>query len=134
MNKIFLFILFFTFVFANKASAVVSTTENEIYVAVGEGLLPTSFRYRSSEIEGGVLARSFLGAAKMFKNPYYPSLYTEFGAGILMTDPLSAGFYASSGGEWKILGWLHLRCELNATGSLNSNVKGGALVGLSIVF
>lgn len=112
-----------------------STTKHEIFLGAGEALaFPSSIRYREDNIEGGLLVGSLLGGAKIFKNPYYPNLFTELGLGLLVAGSTTAGLYGSAGGSWQIFGPFRFRCELNMVGGLNSYVKGGALVGLSLVF
>lgn len=115
-----------------------SAASHEIFLGAGEALsFPTAVRYRYGDIEGGYMTREVLGAAKQFKNPFYPSLYSELGLVITPSTKgasIAPGLFGAIGGSWKIWGVLRFRAELNMVGGVSSYVRGGALVGISLAF
>lgn len=142
MVKILASIMLFVFISispnfsqAQDLPASTGSNESEIFAGAGEALsFPSSVRFRSGAIEGGYLSPGLLGIAKLYRNPSYPSTYTEFGFGLTFFDGAKPAAFGAMGYRFTIWKALKFRTELNMTGSVDSHVKGGALVGISLVF
>jgi hypothetical protein len=124
--KVFIFlVVFFAPAFAKGDPLWVYAAISNECTAVG------SLRVGAGKWEFGILADSFLGFDKVYRKKL---TYVAFGLGGNFGASSSVGVYGAAGIEFKILGGLQFRGELNATGTSSSYVKGRSQIGLSFNF